>query len=146
VGEAGQVGGAEALIFGVLVFVVGSLAVVSSWAIVDQKLAVSAAAREAARRYVESSGGADEWARAVEAGRTAYAGYGHDPSHLALLAAPHQFVRCARVTVTAVTVVDMPRIAVVREVGRHTTVSAQHTETIDPYRSGLRGAGGNPCS
>src|SRR2546430_1536361 len=55
--QRGQAGGLEALAVGVLVFVLGTLAVAGVWGIVDAKWAVSDAAREATRTYVES--GAD---------------------------------------------------------------------------------------
>ena len=57
--ERGQVGGLEAIPFGILVFVVGALLAASAWAVVDTKLAVVSAAREAARTYVEA-GSADD--------------------------------------------------------------------------------------
>ena len=56
-GDGGQVGGIEALPFGLLVFVVGALLVANAWAVVDAKLAVDAAARQATRHYVEADVG-----------------------------------------------------------------------------------------
>ena len=41
--------------FGILIFVVGSLLIANAWAVIDAKLATTAAAREAARSYVEST-------------------------------------------------------------------------------------------
>ena len=55
--ERGAVGGIEVLPLGMLVLVVGTLLVVNAWAVVDAKLAASAAAREAARAYVEAGDG-----------------------------------------------------------------------------------------
>ncbi len=52
-GDAGQAG-LEAVLFGVLVFVLGTMLVVNAWAVVDAKLAATSAAREAARSYVEA--------------------------------------------------------------------------------------------
>jgi hypothetical protein len=46
--------GIEALPFGFLVLVAGSLLLANAWAVVDAKFAASAAAREAVRVYVES--------------------------------------------------------------------------------------------
>ena len=37
-GDAGQVGGFEALPFGVLIFVVGVLLITNAWAVIDAKL------------------------------------------------------------------------------------------------------------
>ena len=53
-GDGGQVAGIEALPFGVLIFVVGALLVSNLWAVVDAKIVVDAAAREAVRAYVEA--------------------------------------------------------------------------------------------
>ena len=56
--DCGQVGGIEVLPFGLLVFIVGTLLVANAWAVVDAKLAVTSAAREAVRSYVEADDGA----------------------------------------------------------------------------------------
>ena len=53
-GDAGQVGGIEALPFGLLIFVAGSLLIANAWAVVDAKFATDAAARQAVRTFVES--------------------------------------------------------------------------------------------
>src|SRR5207248_1263005 len=52
--ERGQIGGIEAVAFGVLVFVLGLLIVVNAWGVVDAKVAAAAAAHDAARAYVEA--------------------------------------------------------------------------------------------
>jgi hypothetical protein len=48
--EEGQVGGLEAIVLGVLVFVFGTLAVANAWAVIDAKLVVDDAAAQAARK------------------------------------------------------------------------------------------------
>jgi hypothetical protein len=53
-GDDGFAGGLEALVFGVLIFVIGTLLVVNAWAVVDAKFATSSAAREAVRAAVET--------------------------------------------------------------------------------------------
>ena len=58
-GDAGQVGGIEALPFGLLVFVVGALLIANAWAVVDAKFATDAAARQAVRTFVEGDEEAD---------------------------------------------------------------------------------------
>ena len=55
-GDGGFVGGAEGILFGIAVVVVGALLVYNAWAVVDAKMAASSAAREAVRFYVESDG------------------------------------------------------------------------------------------
>jgi hypothetical protein len=135
--ERGQVGGAEAVAFGVLVLVLGMLGAATAWAVIDTKVAAASAAREAARSYVESDGSAAAWDEAAGRGREAFAGHGRNPAALALPRPPESFARCGPVTVTASTTLDLPRIPGVRAVARRVTVRASHTEVVDPYRAGL---------
>ena len=82
-GEAGQVAGIEVLPFAVLVFVIGGLLLVNAWAVVDAKMAASAAAREAARTYAEIPAGMDAAAAGAAAQRAAedaFAAHGLAPS------------------------------------------------------------------
>jgi hypothetical protein len=130
------VGGAEVLAFGFLTFVVGALLVGNAWGIADAKIAVTAAAREAARAYVEA-GSAEE---AADAARRAAAqtmtGHGRDATAMTGPVLQGAFTRCARVTATVgytVPAVALPWIGGLAD----TTVTGTHTEIVDPYRSGL---------
>jgi hypothetical protein len=138
-------GSAEAVVFGVLVFVLGSLALSSAASIVDQKLAVAGDAREAARAYVESDGTEEAWRLAQDRGRITYAGFGRDEGTVHLDRSGQPFGRCSAITVTATAPVDLPAMPVVRAAARRSVVSAAHTEVVDPYRSGLPRASG-PCA
>jgi len=135
--ERGQIGGAEAVAFGVLVLVLGTLGAATAWAVVDTKMAAASAAREAARSYVESDGSPTAWEDAAARGRQAFAGHGRDPSALDLPRPGTGFSRCASVTVTASATLVLPRIPGVRAVARRISVRATHTEVVDPYRAGL---------
>ena len=77
-GEQGFVGGFEGLLFGVLIFVVGTLLVAHAWAVVDTKFAVVEAAKQAARTYVEAQSAAVAGPEAEQAADQALAGYGRD--------------------------------------------------------------------
>ncbi len=68
-GDAGQVAGIEAVPFGLLVLTVGVLLVAHTWAVVDAKFVTTAAAREAARAYVEAPLPGLAEASAMEAAR-----------------------------------------------------------------------------
>ena len=68
-GDAGFVGGAEGILFGVVVFVFDTLLLFNAWAVIDAKMAVSSAARETARTLVEGDG---DVGPAVTAGREAF--------------------------------------------------------------------------
>lgn len=134
--ELGQVGGVEGLVFGVLVFVFGTLLVANAWAVVDAKSAASAAAREATRVFVESSGDSAD-AAAVEAGLLAFEGHGRSRARAAVVRTVGSRTRCDRVVFEAAYVVPLVSIPVIGGVGRGFRVSARHAEVVDPYRSGL---------
>jgi hypothetical protein len=136
--EAGFVGGFEVLPFGFLVFVVGSLLLVNAWAVFDCHLAASAAAREAVRAYVESSGtDADARAAGEAAALEALAGQGKDEARMHLTWDAAGLARCEPVAVTVA--YDVPTVAVpwVGAFGSVLTTSAHHREVVDPFRSGL---------
>ena len=140
--EAGQLAGGEALPFGVLVFILGVLLVANAWAVVDAKLAVSAAAREATRAYVESPPDGDPMAAADAAARQAVDGAGRDPGRLQLTALDSGFTRCAEVRFEARYPVPALTIPLIGGFGRGFTAVATHAEIVDPYRSGVpRGEG-----
>lgn len=161
--QDGLAAGAEALVFGVLVFVVGSIIVLNGWAVLDAHFAVNAAAREATRTIVEAGGvtrtpmvGAS--GSRVEAGAVhdvaaeTMAGHGKDPS---MLDDPGDFVvtlvddpwpgdtgtpeRCARVTVQVHYPVQGIRLPILGGWQAPVRVEGLHTELIDPLRSGLAG-------
>jgi hypothetical protein len=135
--ERGAVGGLEAIPFGFLVFVVAVLLIANAWAVVDAKLAVTAAAREAARTWVEGDG-SDTDARSAAA--DALLGHGRDPDRLTLdLAAPTGFGRCAQVVVSASYTVPPLALPWIGGFGDGFEVSSRHAERVDPFRDGLEG-------
>jgi hypothetical protein len=135
--EDGVVGGLEALPFGVLVFVVGTLIVVNAWGVVDAKMAVASAAREGVRAFVEAPAGADAEAAARDAvartmqalGRTARA-----PD----VAVEGELRRCVRVSATVSYDIPAVRLPWVRGFGT-LTARSRASEVVDPLRSGLDG-------
>lgn len=135
--ERGQIGGAEAVAFGVLILVLGMLGAASAWAVVDTKMAATSAAREAARSYVESDGSDAAWEEATRQGRAAWEGYGRNPSALQLPRPQAPFDRCGPFTVIASAALDLPRVPGVRAAARRVQIRASHTEVVDPYRAGL---------
>lgn len=135
--EAGYVGGAEVLPFGVLVFVVGTLLFANAWAVVDAKLVVQAAARETARAYVESDGSAKALDKAKVRGREAVSGMGRNGEELKLVVDAPVFDGCAPVTVTASYPVPSVHLPFLGGYGRTFDVTASHREIVDPLRSGV---------
>jgi hypothetical protein len=137
--ERGQVGGIEVLAFGFLVLVSGTLLVVNAWAVVDAKFAVDAAAREAARTYVETPDRHDARvaaeARALEALRAHGRG---DPDRVSVsITEPEGFGRCRPVEVTVAYRVPALTLPFLGGFGRSIDATATHTEAIDPFRDGL---------
>ncbi|MFO7779859.1 MAG: hypothetical protein R6V28_16030 [Nitriliruptoraceae bacterium] len=147
VGEAGFTAGLEALAFGVLVFVFGTLLIMNAWAVVDAKFATSAAAREAVRAVVQA-GRPDLTvmqleARAAGAARQAFVAHGYtvDP---VLTDTTLARTRCATVAVTVE--LEVAATVVPGLVSSATyPVRSSHAEVVDPFRSGLDGDGVDDC-
>lgn len=149
--DGGQVGGIEALPFGLLIFAIGTLLVVNAWGVIDAKLAVDAAAREATRSFVEAdvvdrAGTGPAELRAVDAGLEALAAHGRDPRRgrvaLTALAAPDgsaTYVRCARATFTAGYTVPALSLPWIGGFGRAFEIESSHSELVDPFRDGVPG-------
>ena len=143
-GDQGQVAGIEALPFGVLIFVVGALLITNLWAVVDTKVAVDTAAREAVRTYVEAPDEQVGRLRADAAAREVMEGYGRHPERLALAVAhegDQPYGRCLRVTVTTRYPVPALRLPWIGGLGHLFDVHGRHTERVDPFRAGLNGSG-----
>lgn len=142
-GDRGQIGGIEVLPFGFLVFISASLLFANAWAVIDAKFAVSAAAREAVRAYVESDSDDEARARAVRRAREALDAYGRGGDGVSIrepvLEAP--FGRCVRVSVSVASEVPMIQIPFLGGFGPSAEVAATHSAVIDPFRSGVEGSG-----
>jgi len=139
--ESGQAG-IEAVPFGLLTFVIGSLVVVNAWAVIDAKIAVSSAAREATRAYVESPADADPLERADAAARETIRGAGRDPGRLVLKPLSATFARCETVRFEAGYRLPAVRLPWLGGIGSF-TARARHAEIVDPFRTGVpRSRGG----
>jgi hypothetical protein len=149
--DRGQAGGIEALPFGVLVFVIGTLLVANAWAVVDAKLAVDASARQATRHFVEADVGTgtveDAELAATQAGLDALVAHGRsavraDVRLTGLVPAPGQtgYSRCARATFTATYAVPVLTLPWVGGFGTGIGVTSSHSELVDPYRDGVPGS------
>ena len=143
-GERGQVAGIEALPFGLLIFVAGTLLLVNIWGVVDTKFAADTAAREAARHVVEAAG-MDTTAEAVQAeAQTAaeqtFADHGkHSPLLVEVTADRADLERCTRIRVRVSTSVPAIRLPFFGGFGEAFDVIATHSELVDPTRSGVGG-------
>ncbi len=133
-------GGLEAVVFGVLVFVLGTMLVVNAWGVIDAKLAATSAAREAARTFVEAPSATAAGTTARQAAEEAMAGHGREKDRMALALLTGRFARCARVTFEVRYQVPLIAIPLLGQHGSGFTVRARHSEVVDPYRSGLAGS------
>jgi hypothetical protein len=150
--DRGQVGGIEVLPFGLLVFVVGTLLAANAWAVIDAKLAVDAAARQAVRHFVEADVAAagdfgDAEAAARRAGYDALAAHGREAARatveltgLESAGGRTGFTRCARATFTATYEVPVLKLPWIGGFGAGLDVAGRHSELIDPYRDGVPGS------
>jgi len=138
-GDAGQAGGFEVLPFGVLIFVAGVLLVTNVWAVVDAKLTVTAAAREAARVYVESPDAGEAEPRALDAARSEIRARGRDADRASLRVLGGGFARCQMVTLEVSYVAPTIALPFVGGWGDGVRVTARHGEIVDPYRNGPEG-------
>jgi hypothetical protein len=137
--QRGQVAGIEVLPFGFLVLVAGTLLVVNAWAVVDAKFAADAAAREAARAYVEAPDESTARAVAEQRALEALAAHGRaDPARTTVAIESNSgFGRCLPVSVTVSYRVPALTIPFIGGFGRSITATSEHTELVDPYRDGL---------
>lgn len=137
--EAGQVAGVEVLAIGLLIFMVGSLLILNAWAVVDARLMVATAAREAVRAAVESPNGTVAQERANTQARASASGHGQDPDRLQLSGTALDeagFRRCAPVSVTVSYYVPAVALPWVGGFGHGFTVAATHSGIVDPFRDG----------
>jgi hypothetical protein len=123
--------------FGLLLFVSAMLVVTNAWAVIDGKLAAASAAREGARAYVESTSEADATAALHRRAHEALAAYGRDSERVDITVDAEPFGRCARVTVEVRYHVPALTVPFIGGFGSGITARAQHSEVVDPYRSGL---------
>jgi hypothetical protein len=138
--ESGFVGGFEGLLFGLLLFVVGTLLVATAWATVDTKFAVDAAARQAVRTYVEAPNAEAAGPEAGDAAVAALAGYGRSRAEAGIKLMAGGFTRCDRVTIQVSEPAPVLILPWIGRVGSGERVTAEHSELVDPFRSGLPGA------
>lgn len=127
----------EVIPFGILTFVVGALLVANAWAVIDAKMAVSAAAREATRAFVEAPVDGDPLALADAAARSAISGAGRDPARLVVTPLEAEFARCETARFEASYQVPAVVVPWIGGLGSGFTATARYAEVVDPYRSGV---------
>jgi hypothetical protein len=139
--EAGQLGGIEALAFGMLILIVGVLVVSNAWGVIDAKTAAREAAREGARTYAtaQTSSPSQAAALAAEAAGTTLSDMGYSPAPGGNQLTQGVFQRCAVITWEVAVRVPAFRLPWIRSTYSFFTASAFESERVDPYRSGVPG-------
>jgi hypothetical protein len=135
--DAGFVGGFAGLLFGLLLFVAGTLLVAYAWGVVDTKNAAVEAARQAVRTYVQAPNPAAAYTGAQEAAHRALSGYGRNPSRARISVVSGGFARCERVTIEVSYPAPALVLPFVGRIGRGQSVHAAQSELVDAYRTGL---------
>lgn len=137
--ERGQAGGLEAVAFGLLILVGGILLVANAWAVVDAKLAAGTSAREATRTFAKAptSDPAEAAALADRAARDTLSQLGWRRSGITVVNTGPGFARCAVVSYVVSIPVRAFRLPFLPLGPRAFSVTARHTERVDPYRSGV---------
>lgn len=114
--------------------------IVAAGRVAHGQMAVSAAAREAARAAAVADTAADARARGIGRGREVAAGYGFDDASMEVQIQSGQFSRGGQVRGSArleVSFQDLPLLGWAR-----LSVASDHSERIDTYRSRWRGEHG----
>lgn len=136
--QEGMVAGFEALAFGVLVFVFGTLMVLHGWAVIDARFATAAAAREAVRAVIQAPAAAGPGElEGVATGAAAQAllahGYEAEP---VLVEAQLGRTRCATVAVTVELMVAATVVPGIAGAASY-PVRSRHAQLVEPFRAGL---------
>ena len=137
--DAGFVGGLWGWVFGLLIFVVGTLMVARAWAVVDTKFAVDAAARQAVRTYVEAPAATDAGPEATAAADAALSGFDRPTGPLDVRLVSGRWARCSRVSIEATYPSPWVALPWLGRVGTAGRVAATSSELVDPFRAGLPG-------
>lgn len=139
--ESGFVGGFAGLLFGLAIFVIGTLLAAYAWSVVETKAATSAAAREAARSYVQAPDSAIGMDAARQAALAALSGRVANPDRASVSLTSGVFGRCQRITIAVTYPVPALQLPLVKTIGPlgGQLVRAEHSELVDPYRNGLPG-------
>jgi hypothetical protein len=144
-GDRGQAAGVEALPFGVLVFVTGTLIAVSAWGVVTARGLADSVAREYLRGYTRATSATQAGTEGRRLAAAVMAARSVEASRVTITE-PTNFVACAPATVRVRIVVPLLRAPFVGDL-TETAVEVERTDRVDPYRVGVpRGdQPGTPC-
>ncbi len=138
--------GSDGLVFGVLILLAGSLALVNIWSMVDTRSALDAAAREYLRSYTEQSSPAAAAARGEAAAREVL-DERRTPLHLLRIDPPDAatFGPCQPVTVAIEAEVPAARLPFLDDLGAR-RIRVTQRELVDPHREVTSGPDHDPST
>ncbi|MEZ5243909.1 MAG: hypothetical protein R2707_02340 [Acidimicrobiales bacterium] len=113
----------------------------NAWGVIDAKFAVTAAARESVRAFIEADTLAEATATATRRGTETLGAWGRDDER-ATVGSPAigaSFGRCVRVSITVSYEVPLIQVPFIGGFGSATPVESTHSALVDPFRSGLDG-------
>jgi len=142
-GEAGFAGGLDGLVFGLLLFVVGTVLVAGAWGVLDTSFALDAAARQAVEAYVAAPDAPEAASDARAAAASSLEGYGRSPAEMTMQVIG-AFARCRRVTVVLRYPTPSLQVPFVGPLSAGGVVSARRSEIVDPFLSGPAGRSSCP--
>ena len=146
--ENGQVGGLEAIAFGVLVLIFGVLIIGNAWGVIDARTAAAEAAREAARTFATAPAATDAQADTLahDAATATLHEFGWVRPGITIERTTGTFRRCALVTYEVTIPVPAFRLPGIASGFSLFHVTSTDSEQVDPYRSGVPGPGAADCS
>ena len=132
-GERGVAGGGEALAFGALVLLAGTLVLVNVWSVVETRTAVDAAAREYLRSYTRAGEHLEALEVAQRSARATLAARGTPLRGLRIVAPrAEQFGPCGRAEVTLLASVPAARLPFVGSIST-SEIRVTHAELIGAH-------------
>lgn len=145
-GDRGQLAGIEVLPFGFLVFVSLTLLIVNLWGVIDTRMAISSASREAVRAYVESPTAAEADRAARQRAQETLRALGRDDTRatIEIIVGPRGFARCSRVAVTVGYTVPGLAVPFLGGFRNGFRLSSTSSEIVDPFRDGVPGTADCP--
>lgn len=145
-GQSGVLAGSDGVVFGMLILLAGSLALVNIWAVIDTRAALDAAAREYLRSYTEQRSPAAASAAGAHAAQEVIARRGSPVGGLTIQEPdPSTFGPCQLAQVVIEAQVPAARLPFLDDVGTR-TIRVTHRELVDPHREVIRGPAHDPST
>lgn len=132
--QGGFVGGADGVLFGLLLMVAGSLAVLNIWSMIDTRAALDAAAREYMRSYTEASTPQEARSAGEQAAFDVLLRRGSPLSGVRITAPDAgRFGPCSPAAVTIEAEAPAARLPFLDDLGAR-RLRVSHREIVDPHR------------